>query len=375
MIPAGENPASRLQRFGRTRRRRGVLAALAAGVALASLPANADSGARGAIEASPIAPLPDAAAPSQQRATAVDGWSSRSAPEVTASDAAGAAAAATVPLAANSRIGETAPAPVSAAPPAEAVDDHATFERALGAIEAGKADEGQRLLEQLVARSPASTLANEARRRLAEIYARVFAPPAATAPASAAPAAAVAVAAPPARDMAAAADRAADKPAAWRDRARRTHRFEGMLGAEVGDRVFFGLSSSDIGARARAVLERQARWIARYPDLYVVVEGHADEPGDAAQNRAVSLERADKARRLLIAGGLSPERIDVDPRGSQDRVASCDSSQCQAQNRRVVTRLMVVLPAGRDRSSAGEDLPPGAPRLATDGVAGRPTAR
>ena len=355
------------------RARGALLAVLALGVTLSSppaqaqvqAPAQAGNAARVAIEATPLAPVPDTTAlavapPKPAAAPVIDGWSSRTAPDEPG----------TPPVQAASPAATSA---VGAAASGATDDDHAAYERALGAIEAGKPAEGQRLLEQLVARSPGSPLANEARRRLAEIYARAFAPPDAAVAAAPAPATA-------GRDGAVAAEPPTlaalppDKPAAWRDRARRTHRFEGMLGAEVGDRVFFGLSSSDVGARARVVLERQARWIARYPDLYVVVEGHSDEPGDAAQNRALSLERAEKARRLLIASGLSPDRIDIDPRGSQDRVASCDSAQCQAQNRRVVTRLMVVLPAGRDRSSAGEEPPLGAPRLATDGGGSRLTA-
>lgn len=280
---------------------------------------------------------------------AVDGWTARS--------DAPAAAAAVAPVA--------APAP----PLAVEIDDHALFERALGAIEAGRPQDGQRLLEQLVARSPGSLIADDARRRLAEIYARAFA----ATPAAATPSATAAASVPadPVADPAAEAPATSastapvvkpqvidDKPAAWRDRARRTHRFEGMLGAEVGDRVFFGVSSSDVGTRARNVLERQARWIVRYPDLYVIVEGHADEPGDEAQNRALSLERADKARRILIGSGLSADRIDIDARGRQDRVADCDTASCQAQNRRVVTRLMVVLPHGRERSSAADGMAP-----------------
>lgn len=283
---------------------------------------------------------PLARAAEQAPAVAVDGWSQReSAPLVAPPLVAAQPSPAVVPAAAAEAVGAIATTA------AIEVDDHALFERGIGALEAGKQQEGQRLLEQLVARSPASALADDARRRLSDIYRQAFAPPDAAAAAPMTPTehvAPVAVALP------------VDAPSPWRERARRTHRFESMLGAEAGDRVFFGVSSSDIGGRARSVLERQAAWIKRFPDLYVVVEGHADEPGDDALNRALSLERADKARKLLIAMGLPAERVDIDARGRQDRVASCDSAVCQSQNRRVVTRLMVVLPAGRERSAADE---------------------
>ncbi|MFN3867956.1 MAG: OmpA family protein [Hyphomicrobiaceae bacterium] len=285
-------------------------------------------------------------------------------------------------------------------PPAELsppdIDDASLFERGIGAIEADQAEQGQRLLEQLVARSPATPLADEARRRLARIYAERYAAEAKAAPAPAA-AAAGSVAATPAPGVvtgtplpavapdaagsppatAAVTAPAEEPPAPWRDRARRSHRFEGLMSAEVGDRIFFGLASSEVGSRARTVLERQARWIKRFPDLYVVVEGHADDPGDDAANRVLSLERALTARRMLIQAGVSPDRIDVDPRGRQDRLADCASPQCQAQNRRALTRLMVVLPVRPEKSSS-VDVPAaaaGARRLADDGTPFAPGPR
>ncbi len=293
-----------------------------------------------AVFASAAGLSPLARAAEQAPAVAVDGWSQREAAPLAAPPIVAAPPSPdVVPAAANEAVGAVATTA------AIEVDDHALFERGIGALEAGKQQEGQRLLEQLVARSPASPLADDARRRLSDIYRQAFALPDAAAAAPATPTASVApvaVALP------------VDTPSPWRERARRTHRFENMLGAEAGDRVFFGVSSSDIGGRARSVLERQAAWIKRFPDLYVVVEGHADEPGDDALNRTLSLERADKARKLLIAMGLPAERVDIDARGRQDRVASCDSAVCQSQNRRVVTRLMVVLPAGRERSAGDE---------------------
>lgn len=259
-----------------------------------------------------------------------------------------------------------------------AIDDASLFERAIGAIDAGQAHQGQRLLEQLVARSPSSALADEARRRLSQIYASRFneAPHAvaSTMPAAANAPSVEAQAAGDAPPPAAA--EINDKPAPWRERARRSHRFEGMMSADVGDRVFFSLSSADVGGRARVVLERQARWISRFPELYVVVEGHADDPGDDAANRYLSLVRADKARQMLIAAGIPAERIDVDPRGRQDRLADCASSQCQAQNRRVLTRLMVVLPPGRAERTGGAEGGAGeAARLATGTPPFAPGAR
>lgn len=389
------------------------LATLAAITAAAGIDARAGDPARSAapaIDGSPDATPPGAARfDDRSRAAEADGWSARIDQRAGVVQPSGQDATPASPAPAPAAVAPGAVASDVAAHDITTMDDASLYERALGALEAGRAEQGQHLLEQLVARAPASALAEEARRRLAQIYAGRYqaaasaggaepagsvAPPAApAAEPSPAPDAGVRhadlaspSAAAPREGAAGTGDAAApaaavvvigDEPAPWRERARRSHRFESMLSAEVGDRVFFGLSSSDIGTRARTVLERQARWIARYRDLYVVIEGHADDPGDDAANRALSLERADKARQLLIAAGLAAERVDVDPRGRQDRLADCVTAQCQAQNRRVLTRLMVVLPTGGrgDRSGAGEKDDAEAPRLATGGTPLQPGPR
>lgn len=161
------------------------------------------------------------------------------------------------------------------------------------------------------------------------------------------------------------ADRRTPKP--WRPQARSTFRFEELLRADVGDRIFFGAASAEVGTRARAVLERQAQWLARYPDLYVVVEGHADDPGEDAGNDALARERAETARARLVAAGVAEDRIDIDVRGRRERAVVCEEPTCRSQNRRAVTRLMLVLPAaprsalptpGRTRAQVADDARP-----------------
>lgn len=142
---------------------------------------------------------------------------------------------------------------------------------------------------------------------------------------------------------------------AWRPRARISNRFESLLRADVGDRVFFGVTSASIGTRARNVLERQAEWVKRYPDLYVVVEGHADEPGDELANDEIARQRAETARSILVTAGVPADHVDIEVRGSKDRVVLCEGSDCRSQNRRAVIRLMVVLPSEGERSSGRDD--------------------
>ena len=76
------------------------------------------------------------------------------------------------------------------------------------------------------------------------------------------------------------------------------------LVANVGDRVFFDYDRSNVRADQRPVLQRQAEWMGRYPEVRVQVEGHTDERGTREYNLALGQRRANATRDLLTAGGV-----------------------------------------------------------------------
>ncbi|MCR0982222.1 peptidoglycan-associated lipoprotein Pal [Roseomonas populi] len=111
------------------------------------------------------------------------------------------------------------------------------------------------------------------------------------------------------------------------------------LVANVGDRVFFDTDSSQVRADGRDVLQRQAAWLARYPQVTVYMEGHADERGTREYNLALGQRRANNARDLLVAAGVSGQRIQTVSYG-KDRPAALGSDEASwAQNRRAVTTV------------------------------------
>jgi peptidoglycan-associated lipoprotein len=117
----------------------------------------------------------------------------------------------------------------------------------------------------------------------------------------------------------------------------------------VGDRVFFAENSSSIGGRARAMLENQARWLSSHPSLKITLIGRADDGGNAAQSRDLSMLRAEAVRAKLVESGVAAAVIAIEARGATDPVATCRSPLCQAQNRLVETLITVEL----DRGGAG----------------------
>ena len=111
------------------------------------------------------------------------------------------------------------------------------------------------------------------------------------------------------------------------------------LVANVGDRVLFDTDRSTIRGDQRPVLDRQAAWMGRFPQVQVAVEGHADERGTREYNLALGQRRANAARDVLVANGVASSRISTISYG-KDRPAALGSSEdAWAQNRRAVTTV------------------------------------
>ncbi|WP_426958130.1 peptidoglycan-associated lipoprotein Pal [Muricoccus radiodurans] len=111
------------------------------------------------------------------------------------------------------------------------------------------------------------------------------------------------------------------------------------LVANVGDRVFFDTDSSQVRGDGRDTLQRQAAWLQRYPQVTVYMEGHADERGTREYNLALGQRRANAARDLLVAGGVSGQRVQTISYGKDRPAALGSDDSAWAQNRRAVTTV------------------------------------
>lgn len=95
----------------------------------------------------------------------------------------------------------------------------------------------------------------------------------------------------------------------------------------VGDRVFFGYDRFDLSAEARSVLERQAAWLRRYPNVRLLIAGNCDERGTREYNLALGARRAAAARDYLVSLGVAANRLEtvsygkerpLDPRANEE---------------------------------------------------------
>ena len=107
----------------------------------------------------------------------------------------------------------------------------------------------------------------------------------------------------------------------------------------VGDRVFFALDSSTLSSDARATLDKQAAWLAKYPQVQVQVAGNADERGTTEYNLALGQRRATTARDYLVAHGVNSSRMSVISFGKDRPTALGSDEQSWSQNRNAITSV------------------------------------
>ena len=111
------------------------------------------------------------------------------------------------------------------------------------------------------------------------------------------------------------------------------------LAANVGDRVFYALDSSSLSGDARATLDRQAAWLARYPQVSIQLAGNCDERGTTEYNLALGQRRANAARDYLVARGVSSARVTTTSFGKERPTAVGSDEQAWAQNRNATTSV------------------------------------
>ena len=103
--------------------------------------------------------------------------------------------------------------------------------------------------------------------------------------------------------------------------------------------VYFDFDKSNIRPDAVPVLDEAVRILKQDRTLPIVVVGHTDSIGSDAYNLKLSQRRANAVRDYFVAHGISSSRIRTEGRGKSDPVASNDTADGRAQNRRVELHL------------------------------------
>ena len=111
------------------------------------------------------------------------------------------------------------------------------------------------------------------------------------------------------------------------------------LRVNVGDTVHFDYDKYEILEADRAVLQRQAAWLGKYPSVRVTIEGHCDERGTREYNLALGARRANAVKEYLVSLGVSAGRVETISYGKERPMCTESNESCYAQNRRGVTTI------------------------------------
>lgn len=101
-------------------------------------------------------------------------------------------------------------------------------------------------------------------------------------------------------------------------------------------RVFyFDLNSSELSPEDLQALSTHARFMAEFPTVTLVLEGHADERGSREYNLALGERRAKAIERILSVEGVPAEQLQVISFGEERPVALGHDEEAWRLNRRV----------------------------------------
>ncbi len=104
--------------------------------------------------------------------------------------------------------------------------------------------------------------------------------------------------------------------------------------------AFFDFDKTDIRPEGRAVLEKLAQDLSVARNVQSIdLIGHTDSVGRAAYNQGLSERRANAVRDFLVSLGVNPAMITASGQGATNPIASNETAEGRAQNRRVDVRI------------------------------------
>ena len=106
--------------------------------------------------------------------------------------------------------------------------------------------------------------------------------------------------------------------------------------------VTFMTNSADINASFYQVLTSVALVLKEFDTTVVDIAGHADSTGPDDKNLELSQRRASSVSSYLGAQGINPQRLIATGYGETRPIASNDTPEGRAQNRRVEITLLPV---------------------------------
>jgi OmpA-OmpF porin, OOP family len=105
------------------------------------------------------------------------------------------------------------------------------------------------------------------------------------------------------------------------------------------DRLLFETGKSTLQAESQEQLKNIAEIMKAFPTMEIKLGGYTDNVGKPESNLKLSGERANTVMQEIVKLGIDAKRINSEGYGDQHPVASNDTEEGRAQNRRIAVRI------------------------------------
>lgn len=109
--------------------------------------------------------------------------------------------------------------------------------------------------------------------------------------------------------------------------------------------ITFAYDSDAVQPHFQPTLNEVASVLTQYPKTYIDIYGHTDADGSEAYNQGLSQRRATSVQNYLAAKGVQSVRMATKGYGETQPIASNETAEGKAQNRRVEIKIVPVTEA------------------------------
>jgi len=101
------------------------------------------------------------------------------------------------------------------------------------------------------------------------------------------------------------------------------------------EKVLFAYDRSDLNVTAKSNLDKLKNILVKYPETNITVIGHTDSKGSSSYNQTLSESRAIAVTNYTSSIGIDKSRLIAIGKGETDPIASNETEEGSASNRRV----------------------------------------
>ena len=110
----------------------------------------------------------------------------------------------------------------------------------------------------------------------------------------------------------------------------------------VIENIEFETDSTELLEVSTQTLDAAIEIFTTYPEIRIEIIGHTDNEGEPAYNMELSKGRAEAVKEYLVLGGIDGSRLETRGAGETEPIATNDTPEGRAKNRRTEFRLLGV---------------------------------